>query len=480
MASSLLPAAVLLGSGCGRTGNEARPPERGEAAGPARLWAVLPSIAVVNEPVTLRVVPLDDLGDPVEYGTAPMSLASTDPGFASEPFTASGASGSAVVTFRTPGLHRVTVARPGGDAAVAGPVRVVTAEEELGARPGGAARRLLWGDAHAHSDVGDGLSPPESLLAYGRDVAHLDWLCISEHDFRPVLEVGLDAEEGSWDRLVDLARRWRRPGFAVLLGWEWSSPVHGHRLVLLPDDAARYVSYRVAPTPTDLAATLRGTGAVSILAHPTGSELTPPVDWDTVVPGFDAAIEVYSGQGGADGSGYRPPSSPTEGRGLPEGMRRGVPLAFVAFSGTHLSRPGNPWPPPIRDAPYRGGLTAIWSDDASEDGVLDALRAGRCYATSGERFYVEFRAGDRTLGETLVIGPGPPIRVQALAAGSGTVDWLEILADDRVILRRTDGRPDLAVDEDVGPFEGEVALWLRGASAAGERFWTTPVRVVRP
>jgi hypothetical protein len=151
----------------------------------------------------------------------------------------------------------------------------------------------------------------------------------------------------------------------------------------------------------------------------------------------------------------------------------------VAFSDTHLSTPGNPWPPPIRDAPYPGGLTAVWADGADERAVLDALRAGRTYATSGEHFYLEFRAGDRSFGETLVATPGQPVPLHAVVAAGHQVAWVEVMKDAVVLFRRTGGVADWALDEAVGPFDEDVALWMRGASVDGERFWTTPVRVVR-
>jgi hypothetical protein len=202
------------------------------------------------------------------------------------------------------------------------------------------------------------------------------------------------------------------------------------------------------------------------------------MDWNTFVPGFDRAVEVYSGHGSMDESDFRPTSRPEPGHSALDGLRRGFDLSFVAFSDTHLSTPGNPWPPPIRDAPYRGGLTAVWAERADESAILEAIRQGRCYATSGERFYLELTVDDRTLGETLVVAPGRPVRVRALAAAPGHIAWVEILADTDVVLRRTGGTPQLDLDAEIGPFESEMRVWMRGASAEGERFWTTPVRVV--
>ncbi len=477
-ATLLVLAATLacFGSSCAR--RERTPDSPPKRSG---LHAVLPSIAFVGEPVTLRVSPLDTLGTPPAKWSGSLAVASSDPDMSEAgPFQQTEGSFRRALLFRNPGLHRVLVTSSAGDSAVAGPVRVVGTDEELRVRPGEPALRLYWGDAHGHSDVGDGANPPENYMFYGRDVAHLDFLCLSEHDFQHFLEVGLDVEDGSWERLAGLAREWRRPGFAVLQGWEWSSREHGHRVVFFPDDASRYISCRRSKTPAELAEALRGTNAVSVIAHPSGSELTPIVNWDTVVPGFDVSIEIYSGHGSMDDSDFRRTSAPHAGHSALDAMRRGLNLAFVAFSDTHLSTPGNPWPPPIRDAPYRGGLTAVWAESSSERAILEAIRAGRCYATSGERVYVELRVNDRMLGEAVVADPGATVRVHARAAAAGQIAWVEILAGEKVIERKDAPAPEMTLDAAAGPFAVETRLWMRGATQEGERFWTTPIRVVQP
>jgi hypothetical protein len=122
----------------------------------------------------------------------------------------------------------------------------------------------------------------------------------------------------------------------------------------------------------------------------------------------------------------------------------------------------------------------VWSRGSREADVLEGLAHGRCYATSGERFYVEFRAGDRTLGETLVVSPTERVRVRARVAAAREVAWVEIVALDRALLRRESRAPEVELEEEVGPFPEGTSLWMRGASSDGERFWTTPVRVTAP
>jgi hypothetical protein len=43
--------------------------------------------------------------------------------------------------------------------------------------------RLYWGDVHTHTSLSDGKGTPEQVLTYARDVAHLDFVILSDHDF---------------------------------------------------------------------------------------------------------------------------------------------------------------------------------------------------------------------------------------------------------------------------------------------------------
>ncbi|NIS74992.1 MAG: DUF3604 domain-containing protein, partial [Deltaproteobacteria bacterium] len=51
--------------------------------------------------------------------------------------------------------------------------------------------------------------------------------------------------------------------------------------------------------------------------------------------------------------------------------------------------------------PSKAGLTAVWTDLLSRHSIYDALRARRCYATTGERIIVEFWVDGHFMGEVI-------------------------------------------------------------------------------
>lgn len=446
------------------------------------VFAALPSVAVRGSAVALKVSALTEFGTPAEPPPfSALSLSSTDPALAAfgEFARVAASSFRRDVAFGTLGFHTITVRADDGTSFTAGPVRVVATEEELIARAGESPERIYWGDARAQSDFGVGTQPPAYLLRYAKHSAHLDWVALTDPDLHPFLSVGLDSVAGAWDSTRAGADEWRSSDFAILAGWEWSSPEHGHRVVLLPDFATNYVSFQRADSPATLAHALRSTPAFAVLVSPQGSRFAPPVRWDGVVPGFDRAIEVYSGHGASDGGAYRPPPGLRREGVVRASLRRDLPLGFVAVSASRLGTPGTPWRPALPDAPWPGGLTAVSAPAGDARSIHAALRAGRTYATTGARFVVEFRVEDATFGGTVLPAPGTSaVRVRAQVAAVEPMHFLELWLDHEREARHETDQTVVEWETTLDLGAEPTAVWLTGESRTGERFWTTPVRVI--
>ncbi|MEZ5392868.1 MAG: DUF3604 domain-containing protein [Bryobacterales bacterium] len=190
-----------------------------------------------------------------------------------------------------PGVHRFTVRT--ADGALEGTSNPVLVE----ASP---QQRVYWGETHGHTGFAEGQGSPDGYYQFGRDVARLDFISLSEHD------IWMDDFE--WKTLQQMVEKYREPGrFTTLLGFEWTSRLAygGHHNVFFRDMPAgrRRVANQQAPLLSELYAGLRKdnkTEDVLIIPH-----AHQPGDWDMSDPDMERLVEIQSGQGTFDWFGNR-------------------------------------------------------------------------------------------------------------------------------------------------------------------------------
>ncbi|MCU0668534.1 MAG: hypothetical protein MUF70_04185, partial [Myxococcota bacterium] len=224
-------------------------------AGPAeRLVAHWPSTARPGESVPLVVAALDRYGNlaPLVGAVEVVALPSGVEG--PTRFEASDGTVRGALVAAAPGVHRLTVRTADGLDATTNPLRVAVD-----------APRILWGDVHGHSFLSDGSGSPDAYYRYARDVAGLDVAALTDHDHFGGPHK-LDATPESWRIIRDAAARADAAGrFVALLGFEWTSWLHGHRHVLYFGDEGAVLSSLDArfETPAQLWAGLRGLPALT-------------------------------------------------------------------------------------------------------------------------------------------------------------------------------------------------------------------------
>ena len=238
---------------------------------PELLVAVLPSTAEPGEALTLRLSFLDRSGSRGAEFVGKVTLIAHPEGLELP--------GEVEFTPADHGCKRVAV-RAGekgvyrllAHAADDGGEFVVQANPLL-VEPGVAPVR--WGDLHGHSNLSDGTGTPEDFLAYARDVAGLDAVCLTDHDHFGML--GLDEYPEPWARIRAAAEAAYEPGkFVSVLGYEWTNWVHGHRHVLYFGSEGGEVLSSVDEryeTPAQLWAALRGTQALTFAHHSAGGPI---------------------------------------------------------------------------------------------------------------------------------------------------------------------------------------------------------------
>ena len=190
----------------------------------------------------------------------------------------------------SPGVFRLQVRS--ADSALQGssnPVRVVPDPSS----------KIYWGETHGHTGFAEGQGSPDGYFRFGRDVARLDFLSLSEHD------IWMDDFE--WKTLQEMVEKYRVPGkFTTILGFEWTSRQRygGHHNVFFRDTPGRLrVPNQKSPLLDELYADLRkGNDLDDVLVVPHAHQ---PGDWTNSDPDIERLVEIQSGHGTFDWFGNK-------------------------------------------------------------------------------------------------------------------------------------------------------------------------------
>ena len=398
------------------------------AGPPVTLVAVAPSDAVAGEqvPVLLRavdrwgnavVLPASGSGDAVAAAApaveardlvtdAPVPAASAGP---AEP----GADARALrlpIVFGRPGTIELTVTLPSVDVAplVARSNPVLVSQRVP-------TPRLHWGDLHAgQSAVGCGAGSVAGHYAHARHVAGLQFVTEQSNDHYVTLE--------GWRHLRREAERFYEPGaFVTFLGCEWSAetPDGGDRNVYYRHDEPRLrrsgrFFQETDPDPEpDLATAVDfhrafRNEAVLVNMHVGGR----PTNLDWHVPEIERLIEIHSTHGTIEWF-------------VADALERGFRVGITAGTDGVMGRPGADHPGwgLVRNLP--NGLTAVYADALTRDGLWRALQQRCCYATTGERILLWFDVDGHPMGSAFETG-GPPTATLR-TVGTGPIHEVDLL-----------------------------------------------------
>ena len=302
------------------------------------------------------------------------------------------------------GVYRVRVTDPDtGFVAEGNPLHCVGAPR---------ARRPFWGDLHGQSEETVGTGPASAYFRFARDAAMVDFAGHQGNDFQVTEEV--------WSEIRHQANTFDEAGrFVAFLGYEWSGntplggdhnvyfpgadgPLHRSSHVLIPDKSDRNTD---CTHVTDLYAALRDEEAL-VVPHVGGRYAD--LQWHD--PRLQSLIEIYSEWGEFEWF-------------LREALERGHRVGFVAGSDDHKGRPGTSAPGAGSFGVY-GGLTCVWADGLTRPQIWEALKARRCYATSGQRIGLEVTADGFPMGSEFQADAPPRIRVRAL--GTAPIERVDV------------------------------------------------------
>lgn len=332
---------------------------------------------------------------------------------------------------------------------------------------------LYWADLHGHSQLSDGSGPPDDYYAYARDVSRLDAAALTDHDHWGL--AFLDAEPALWRALRESAARFHAPGrFVALLGYEWTSLLHGHRHVLYFGAEGRVFS-AFDPrfqTPVQLWQALRGRPALSFAHHSAGGPISTnwryPPD-----PELEPVTEIVSSHGNSESpEAPHPIYDAVAGNFVRDVLASGARLGFIGSGDSHDGHPGVGH----ADTPLGFGLAAVWSESLTRDGLLEALRARRVYASNGARILLQVWVDGAPMGSVVPARPGgSALRLRAVAESS--LDRLELVSPAGVTRLPLDGALEVEIERPLGELARGEAHYVRVVQRDGGAAWSSPVFV---
>lgn len=288
------------------------------------------------------------------------------------------------------------------------------------------AHKRYWGDLHAQTAATVGVGSEDEYFTFGRDAARLDFMSHQGNDFQITDEF--------WAHLNQTTRQYHQDGaFVVFPGYEWSgsSPTGGDHNVIYRREGypiLRSSHWLVPHVPaTDLSP-----------AHPADqfyAKLKRAVPLDEVlvcqhVGGRYANMQDYFDQ---------------ELIGLVEvvsvwgvfewmlwdAIDKGYVVGVMGNSDGHHGRPGAEGAG-MAEFGIANGLTCVLADGLTRDAVFTALKARRCYATTGARMLLDFTINGRFMG-ALLPTPKEPLHIAASVTGDAPLESLQLFCGRELI-----------------------------------------------
>jgi len=366
---------------------------------------------------------------------------------------------------RTPGIYRISLHdEKSSVVAEANPIQCLVSVRE----------RIYWGDLHTHGyDANDPVflgwlnrtNHPTSCHQYARDVARLDFCSLSPMNPPPESDV-----PELWKLYRRVVEEMNEPGrYVTFMGPEWHG-LGGDRTIVSKDPNFT-IPYPKMPIE-ELYAEYADNPNVLMIPHVGGGI----ADWDYFTPKEgEHLIEVASGHGNFEwilqDAAFRGFKVGVTGStdnlfGCP-GRPRSVLIAMGRFFGL-LNR---------RDSGYGSGpITAVLAKSLTREGIWEALRARKMYATTGARIILEFDVDGKPMGSIIKMETVPVLRVEV--HGTAPIDRIDIIRNNSLLHSLKGGEKDVSFEiEDKSIPLGESYYYVRVSQIDGEYAWSTPIWV---
>ncbi len=324
---------------------------------------------------------------------------------------------------------------------------------------GGQKYRLVFGDMHGHTE-NDAIGTVDMYYTHGLLIAGMDYLASTNHDYTPNFLT--QSEFAATQALAGVYNG--IPERVAFSGYEWTTdPADargGHRaMYFLKDTAVLHRSTTVGSnTVSKMYGILKGQDVI-MQPHHNG--------WEGYDAKLQPVLEVTSAW-----RQLREESTEMKASGKVqsawEALERGYKIAFVGSGDTHWLGPGEDY-----------GITGAYVKELTREGVFEAIRARRVYASTGARMLLDFRVNDTFMGGETVVSGEPRISVDV--TGDGDLSQLEVVRDRRIVYAVPGAGKRAAfqfVDKTGNPDKRKASYYyLRITQKDKGKVWSSPVYV---
>jgi hypothetical protein len=327
------------------------------------------------------------------------------------------------------GIGHVTAHDPGrGIAGRSNPVGV-----------GWSDRDVYWGEIHVQGYDSIGVGTLEETFEWGRDVEGLDF-CSTANHYGGRYPVTSDR----WADLVATTDRYNDPGsFTTFVGFEGGGSGGDLNVYYRGDTGDFYSGKEGEPSvvrrdgewvaleeycesSADLWSYLDSFDgdAIAFPHHPrtAGFGLT---EWGEFREGYQRLVEIYSAWGDSEVGGEH---------SVRTALDRGHRFGFTGGTDSHDGQPAN--------GPHefnRGsGLTAVYAEEHTRDGIFEALQERRTYATTGARTLLDVDVNGLSMGRerTATDADREARTIEVRVAGTREIEGIDVVRNGEVVATR--------------------------------------------
>ena len=288
-------------------------------------------------------------------------------------------------------------------------------------------RNILFGDIHVHTQYSMCGRPYNGSVDDNvREAAQRG------HDFVAVTDHAMHMDEESWERyFAEVREAGERHGIITIPAVEWTSYEHGHRNVYFGEaKTPPYFSSRTFETnhPKKLAAFLRerGVAAIAVPHHP--AHIEHLADFASIDDSLEPLVEIYSTWASSEcrGAALQDTNQTMPGGYVQDALAAGHKLGFVAGGDVHNTLAGD------------GGLTAVATAEPTLGAIYNALAERFCYATSGEKVFLDFHINGFPMGSAIRVNQHSanllyPLFLAMSAACPAPIGRVEVVCNGSVV-----------------------------------------------